>query len=60
MKRIKIKGIEEEIFYHKLDNGLDVYLYTKEGFHNNYVTFTTKFGSIYFCNGILKALRRSF
>lgn len=47
MKRIKIKGIEEEIFYHKLDNGLDVYLYTKEGFHNNYVTFTTKFGSIY-------------
>ena len=47
MKRIKIKGIDEEIFYHKLDNGLDIYLYSKEGFHNNYATFTTKFGSIY-------------
>ena len=47
MKKIAIKGIDEEIFYYKLDNGLDVYLYSKEGFHNNYVTFTTKFGSIY-------------
>ena len=47
MKRIKLNGIDEEIVYEKLTNGLDVYLYSKEGVTNNYVTFTTKFGSIY-------------
>ena len=47
MKKIKINNIDEEIYYKKLENGLDVYLYTKEGCTNNYVTFTTKFGSIY-------------
>lgn len=46
MKTINIKDIGEKIYYDKLDNGLEVYLYTKEDFHNNYVTFTTKFGSI--------------
>ena len=47
MKKINLKGIDEVIYYKKLDNGLDVYLYNKEGCTNNYVTFTTKFGSIY-------------
>lgn len=47
MKKIKLNNINEEIYYEKLENGLDVYLYTKEGCTNNYVTFTTKFGSIY-------------
>lgn len=47
MKKIKLNNIDEEIYYEKLENGLDVYLYTKEGSTNNYVTFTTKFGSIY-------------
>ena len=47
MKTIKLNGINEEIYYVKLDNGLDIYLYSKEGITNNYVTFTTKFGSIY-------------
>ena len=47
MLKIKLNGIEEEIVYEKLSNGLDVYLYSKEGITNNYVTFTTKFGSIY-------------
>ena len=46
MKTINIKDIDEKIYYEKLDNGLEVYLYTKENFHNNYVTFTTKFGSV--------------
>lgn len=43
---IKIKDLDEVITYEKLDNGLEVYLYNKKSFHNNYVTFTTKFGSI--------------
>lgn len=47
MKKIKLKGIDETIYYEKLDNGLDVYLYPKDDVYNNYVTFTTKFGSIY-------------
>ena len=47
MKKIELKNIGEEVFYDKLDNGLEVYLYTKDTIHNNYVTFTTKFGSIH-------------
>ena len=47
MKTIKLNGVDEVIYYKKLDNGLVVYLYNKEDANNNYVTFTTKFGSIY-------------
>ena len=47
MKEIKLKGIDETIYYKKLNNGLDVYLYCNSNVTNNYVTFTTKFGSIY-------------
>ena len=47
MKKIKIKDIDEFVYYEKSDNGLEVYLYTKDNVHNNYVTFTTKYGSVY-------------
>ena len=47
MEKIKLKDIDEYIYYEKLKNGLEVYLYTKDNIHNNYVTFTTKYGSIY-------------
>ena len=47
MKTINMKDSNEKIYYEKLENGLEVYLYPKDKFHNNYVTFTTKFGSIY-------------
>lgn len=47
MEKIKVKDIEEYIYYEKLNNGLEVYLYTKDTVHNNYVTFTTKYGSVY-------------
>lgn len=46
MKKIKLNHIGEYVYYEKLENGLDVYLYNKEECTNNYVTFTTKFGSI--------------
>lgn len=46
MEKIKFASIEEVIYHEKLANGLEVYLYNKEGCTNNYVTFTTKFGSI--------------
>ena len=47
MKKIKIKNLEEDVFYEKLDNGLEVFLYTKDDVYTNYVTFTTKYGSVY-------------
>lgn len=47
MKKIKLKDIEEFVYYEKLDNGLEIVLYTKDNIYNNYVTFTTKYGSIY-------------
>ncbi len=47
MKKITINKINEDIYYEKLDNGLEIYLYTNDNIHNNYVTFTTKYGSIY-------------
>lgn len=47
MKKIKIKDIDEFVYYEKLKNGLEVYLYTKDNVHNSYVTFTTKYGSTY-------------
>lgn len=47
MEKIKIKDIDEYVYYEKLTNGLEVYLYTNDRVHNNYVTFTTKYGSVY-------------
>ena len=47
MKKIVIKKINEEIYKETLENGMDVYLYVNKNIHNNYVTFTTKYGSVY-------------
>lgn len=47
MEKFKLEATGEEIITETLDNGMTVYLYKKEDCTNNYVTFTTKFGSIY-------------
>ena len=47
MEKIRIKNLEEDVYYEKLDNGLEVYLYTKDDIYTNYVTFTTKYGYVY-------------
>lgn len=47
MEKIKINGIDEYIYFEKLANGLEVYLYTKDDIYTNYATFSTKYGSIY-------------
>ncbi len=47
MNKIKIKTLDEEVIYDKLDNGLEVYLVNKATFSSSYVTFTTKYGSVY-------------
>jgi len=46
MKKINIKHVDENIYYEELSNGLKVYLYVNKNIHNNYVTFTTKYGSV--------------
>lgn len=47
MEKIKIKKLEEDVYYEKMSNGLEVFLYTKDDVYTNYVTFTTKYGSVY-------------
>lgn len=46
MKKIRFEQLQEELYYEKLDNGLDVYILPKAGFNKTYATFTTKYGSI--------------
>ena len=47
MKKITINKVNEDIYYEKLDNGMDIYFYVNNNIHNNAVTFTTRYGSIY-------------
>lgn len=46
MKEIFFAQLQETLYYQKMNNGLDVYILPKKGFHKTYATFTTKYGSI--------------
>ena len=46
MGKIVYEQLQEELYYEKLDNGLDVYILPKKGFNKTFATFTTKYGSI--------------
>ncbi|KKB38914.1 EF-P 5-aminopentanol modification-associated protein YfmH [Bacillus thermotolerans] len=46
MEKIAFDQLQEELFYEKMDNGLEVYVLQKKGFNKTYATFTTKYGSI--------------
>lgn len=46
MKKTKLIGADENFYYEKLDNGLEIYMLPKNNFTETYVTFTTRFGSI--------------
>ena len=46
MKKITINHVNEDIYVETLENGLNVYLYVNKNIHNNYVTFTTNYGSV--------------
>lgn len=45
MKKTNIKHLDLDIFYEKLDNGLEVYMIPKNNYNNIYATFSTKYGS---------------
>lgn len=46
MKKIKFAKTDEVVYYEKLDNGLEVYMYPKDTAKNFYLTFNVKFGSV--------------
>ncbi|WP_339145864.1 MULTISPECIES: pitrilysin family protein [unclassified Sutcliffiella] len=46
MEKIEFNQLAETLYHETLDNGLEVYLLPKDGFHKTYATFTTKYGSI--------------
>lgn len=46
MKEIKINNTNETLYYHKYDNGLELYVLPNINQKNFYITFNTKFGSI--------------
>lgn len=46
MKKIVYKGIDETVYYEKLSNGIDVYMYPSKLAKNFYLTFNVKFGSV--------------
>ncbi|WAA13544.1 EF-P 5-aminopentanol modification-associated protein YfmH [Fervidibacillus halotolerans] len=46
MKKIPFPQLNEQLYFEKLKNGLDVYILPKKGFHKTFATFTTKYGSI--------------
>ena len=46
MNKQNFTRINEVLYHEVLDNGLNVFLLPKEGFHKSYVTFSTKLGSI--------------
>lgn len=45
MKKRIIKDLDLELFYEKLDNGLEIFIVPKNDSNNIYATFTTKYGS---------------
>ncbi len=46
MNKQEFTRINEVLYHEILDNGLNVFLLPKEGFHKSYVTFSTKLGSV--------------
>lgn len=45
MKKINIEKFDLDLYYEKLNNGLEVYVIPKNNCNNIYATFSTKFGS---------------
>lgn len=45
MDKIIVNGLDEVVYHETLDNGLNVYIYKKEGFNKKTAHFVTKYGS---------------
>ena len=47
MKEIKIKGLDETVYYEEMDNGLPVYMLVNKHVNSFYITFSVKYGSVH-------------
>jgi len=47
MNKIPLYKLDLELYYEKLDNGLEVYIVPKKNVNNIYVTYSAKYGSIH-------------
>lgn len=47
MNKIELEGLNEHVYYEKIDNGLEVYILKKEDFHSSTAYFITKYGALY-------------
>ncbi|MFC7392608.1 EF-P 5-aminopentanol modification-associated protein YfmH [Scopulibacillus cellulosilyticus] len=46
MKQIHFDQLQETVYHHKCDNGLQLFILPKTGFNKTYAIFTTNYGSI--------------
>ncbi len=46
MKKITYKGIDENVYYEKLPNGLEIYMYPSSTAKNYYLAYNVRFGSV--------------
>ena len=46
MKEIKLTKLKETIYYDKLNNGLEIYMYINKNYNNYYASYNIKCGSI--------------
>lgn len=47
MDKIPLYKVDLDLYYEKLDNGLEVYMIPKKNINNIYTTYSTKYGSIH-------------
>ena len=44
MKKIPLSKLDINVYYEKLENGLEVFIAPKDNVNNIYVTYSTKYG----------------
>lgn len=47
MKKLIYNGLDRELYYEKLDNGLEIFVFPMPKYHTIFATFTSKYGSIH-------------
>ena len=46
MKTLKLRGIDEVVYYDECDNGLPIYMWVNDRVNNFYATLNVKYGSM--------------
>ena len=45
MKKIKLEGLDEQVYYHKTKEGLDVYIWQNKNVNSSFFSLSVKYGS---------------